>query len=328
MKEDLKVSVVVPAYNSESYIAETLDSIFAQTSLPMEVIIVDDGSSDATADIVRKYPVKLIQQKNQGICTARNVGIRASKGNWIAFLDNDDIWFPTKLEEQLRFAETYPEVGMVVSDVAMFGSVFHASIFHDEKDAKNYKREKRSATDSILWAIPGEALYWVFVFMPSMWLVRREVLEEVGMFWDGLEGGEDGHLFYRIVARYPVGVIEQPLINYRVRWNSQSRKAVAMTTGNVRVLKDIMAHPERFPKNMAEVAKQKLPKTLAERGYAEYYAGLTRQARSSFAQSLKLAFQWQILVRWFLAWLPLPVYHTISRLFHKIFAILSNRLRP
>ena len=97
------ISVVIPAYNAESYIQSTLDSVFNQTYQNIEVIVVDDGSNDSTQSILNAYPhnVVVIKTENKGVSHARNTGIDAAKGGWIAFVDSDDIWLPTKLEEQI-----------------------------------------------------------------------------------------------------------------------------------------------------------------------------------------------------------------------------------
>ena len=93
-----KLSVVIPAYNSSKYIEETLSSILNQTRPPFEIIVINDGSTDNTAEIVSKYPVRLINKHNQGPSETRNRGILESKGNWIAFLDADDLWHREKIE--------------------------------------------------------------------------------------------------------------------------------------------------------------------------------------------------------------------------------------
>jgi len=324
MNPNSTISVVIPAYNAERYLEQTLESVFAQTCLPLEVIVVDDGSTDGTAEIAARYPVRLIHQQNGGICSARNAGVRASAGTWVAFLDSDDIWFPDKLEEQTKFLQMYPEVGLVVSDLAMFGFWTTASIHNAEADSRKYLREPQTSVYSILRSVPGQALTWRFVFLPSTWLFRKDVLEDIGMFTDGLVGGEDWQTFYRTLNKFPIGVIERPLVNYRVRIDSQSRTPLPTARGKVQALTGMVAHPEQYPEGMAEVARRLLPGAIAERGYAEYHAGMSRQSRASFAQSLQLSFQWGVLIRWLLAWLPLAVYRSASVAFHGI----RSRLRP
>jgi glycosyltransferase involved in cell wall biosynthesis len=108
----MTITVVIPAYNSEQYIARAIDSVLAQTYKPDEIIIVDDGSGDNTSEIVRKYEpsVKLIQQENAGASVARNTGIEAATSEWIAFLDSDDEWLPEKLQLQVEHLKRNPNL--------------------------------------------------------------------------------------------------------------------------------------------------------------------------------------------------------------------------
>jgi teichuronic acid biosynthesis glycosyltransferase TuaG len=110
------ISVVIPLYNAEKYIGETLESVFAQTYNPFEVIVVNDGSTDSSLSVVRKYPdVKVISQTNQGEGITRNNGVAVSKGDFIAFLDADDLWEKHKLEEQMNTFFSYPELSVVTN---------------------------------------------------------------------------------------------------------------------------------------------------------------------------------------------------------------------
>ena len=113
-----KVSIVVPVYNAEQYVAETLRSVFAQTYQNFEVIIVDDGSPDRSIDICRQFTdprIKIIQQSNRGLPGARNTGIRHAKGAYLAFLDADDLWLPEKLEKHIKHLESSPDIGVSFS---------------------------------------------------------------------------------------------------------------------------------------------------------------------------------------------------------------------
>lgn len=114
----VSISVVVPLYNKRPHIGETLESILAQSTQPAEIIVVDDGSTDGSADIVARYEkrgVRLIRQKNAGESAARNRGVEASSSAWIAFLDADDLWLPQHIEYLSRAIQAYPEVGLVSS---------------------------------------------------------------------------------------------------------------------------------------------------------------------------------------------------------------------
>ena len=115
------VSVIIPAYNSEAFLAEALGSVLAQTYRPAEVIVVDDGSTDRSADVARSFEgVRYIYQANRGPATARNTGIALARGEFIAFLDHDDVWLPNKLEVQMEFLLSHPHVGFTICRVENF----------------------------------------------------------------------------------------------------------------------------------------------------------------------------------------------------------------
>jgi glycosyltransferase involved in cell wall biosynthesis len=117
-----EISVIISAYNSSQYILEALDSVFAQSFTDFEVIVVDDGSTDDTRQKIHNYPhaIRYFYQENGGPSKARNLGIRESKGKYIAFLDANEIWLPSKLDKQLAEFKKNPELGMVITENCLF----------------------------------------------------------------------------------------------------------------------------------------------------------------------------------------------------------------
>jgi glycosyltransferase involved in cell wall biosynthesis len=111
------VSVIVPAFNSSTYIGETIQSVLEQTHSALEILVIDDGSTDNTADVVRRYPVRYFCQQNAGPSAARNTGIANARGEFIAFLDSDDLWIPQKLAVQLEAFRHHPDAGFSFSTV-------------------------------------------------------------------------------------------------------------------------------------------------------------------------------------------------------------------
>ncbi len=154
------VSVIIPVYNGAAYLAEALDSVLAQDYQPLEVIVVDDGSTDRTAEIARSYPaVRYLAQTNQGHGAARNTGIAAAQGELIAFLDADDLWAPHKLSLQVGHLIAHPDLGYTIS---------HLRILIEPGVAKP------------AWLNDRLSLEYAAAYLPSALLVRRRVLEEVG----------------------------------------------------------------------------------------------------------------------------------------------------
>lgn len=204
------VSVVVPAFNAANTIAETLHSISQQTYRTLEIVVVDDGSTDETADIARRHGdprLRVIAKANGGVASARNAGIRGSTGPFVAFIDADDLWHPTKIAKQLRVLLAGGE------DMALVYAPFRL-IGGDGRVLASPHKYGASG-----WVIHRH-FYSNLVGNGSALLVRRKVLEEFGGFdtWlmqQGAEGCEDLLLQLRIAARYRFGEVSEYLVGYR-----------------------------------------------------------------------------------------------------------------
>lgn len=213
-----KVSVVIPAYNAMNYLPATMGSLLNQTFEDFEVIVVNDGSSDETEEWVSQIEnskIKLISQENKGLAGARNTGIAHAKGEYIAFLDADDLWEPTKLEKQVTVLEENPEVGLVYTWVALIDEQgeFTGRIFKNnaEGDVWNQLTERN------------------IVECGSVAMVRRSCFETVGIFDRNLRSFvEDWDMWLRIASRYSFKLIKEPLVYYRQISTSASRNWEAM----------------------------------------------------------------------------------------------------
>jgi glycosyltransferase involved in cell wall biosynthesis len=199
------ISVVIPAFNAMNYLPETLASVLNQSYNDIEVIVVNDGSLDETERWVSQIKdprVKLISQENQGLAGARNTGIVQARGEYIAFLDADDLWEPTKLEKQVRVLEENPEVALVYTWVA----------YIDEKGKSTGKVLKNQAEGEV-WK---KLIEHNIVECGSVAMVRRSCFEAVG-FFDRHLGSyvEDWDMWLRIASRYPFKVVKEPLVYYR-----------------------------------------------------------------------------------------------------------------
>ncbi len=205
MKKGL-VSVIIPNYNYAHYLREAIDSVLAQTYGEIEIIVVDDGSKDDSRAILESYgeQIQAIFQSNQGVAAARNKGAAASDGEYIAFLDADDSWLPTKVEKQVaKFAEN-----------SNFGLV-HVGV--DEVDPEGHSLVHRlegaeGAVSATLLMLGREGV----LGGGSGAMIRRTVFEEIGGFDERLSTSADWDLFYRVSERYAVGFVPELLIKYRV----------------------------------------------------------------------------------------------------------------
>jgi len=202
-----KTSVIIPTYNCGRFIAEAIESALGQTVRPKEIVVVDDGSTDDTAETAARFGdrIRYIRQENQGVSTARNRGVAETTGDLIAFLDADDTWEPTKLEKQIaKFAED-PEIGLVHCGMREFdGETGETLSLHLEGG------EGDVAESLLLWDGPG------IVGPGCTILTSRLAFEEAGGFDTRIKCGEDWDLCYRIARRRKVGFVREPLVNYRV----------------------------------------------------------------------------------------------------------------
>jgi len=208
------ISVIIPSYNCEAYIAGTIESVLKQTFKDIELIVVDDGSTDRTQEIVTSYgrPVRLVTQENAGVCAARNRGIAEAKGQFICLMDHDDYWFPWKLERQFRELQAQPAVGMVYSGfIRWYASAdgvfpdptsFDLTVYPDDIDP-----------DFSGW------IYHQFLLdcpvLTSTTLFRAEVFQTCGTFDQSLPYSEDWELFLRVSREYPFLKLRRPTTLYR-----------------------------------------------------------------------------------------------------------------
>ncbi|HTJ54113.1 MAG TPA: glycosyltransferase [Nitrosospira sp.] len=208
------VSVIIPSYNCELYIAETLESILDQTFKDIEIIVVDDGSTDKTRQIVTSYgaPVRLVTQANAGVCAARNRGIREAAGQYICLMDHDDYWLPDKLAWQLEQMQRHPEVALVYSTFAWWNPDPNG-VF---PDPRNYK------DDSSCAVIDEEFSGWIYhLLLLDCWvltssaLIRAEVFDKCGSFDESLPYSEDWDLWLRIAREYSFIKLKKALTLYR-----------------------------------------------------------------------------------------------------------------
>lgn len=206
-----KVTVIIATYNAIAYLPSTVDSVIQQTFTDFEVLIVDDGSTDETVEWVSKLVdprVRLISQANQGVAVARNQGIMGAQGEYVAFLDADDLWEPTKLEKQVKCLEENPQVGLVNTSIVNI----------DEQGKPLGAVNAPDVEGNVLKYIVEENL----ILCGSAPMVRRSCLEAVQGFDQKLMSAEDWDLWIRLAARYDFAVVREPLVLYRQHLNSKS----------------------------------------------------------------------------------------------------------
>ena len=199
-----RVLIIIPAYNALRFLPQTVASALAQTWDDFELLIVDDGSSDGTEDWVsqqRDSRIRMVQKTNGGLAAARNTGIATARGEYVAFLDADDLWEPNKLEQQVACLDAHPEVGLV-----------HTAIRYIDEDNHEINRVLGIHGDGDVWR---EVVVHNPVRCGSTPLVRRECFEVVGIFDPTLTFSEDWDMWIRIASSYHFATINEPLTLYR-----------------------------------------------------------------------------------------------------------------
>lgn len=207
------VSVVVTTYNQAVYIEQTLMSVFTQTYQPYEVIVVDDGSTDDTPSRIAAFMDRIIyvRQKNQGVAGSRNTGIRKASGEYIAFLDGDDLWYPEKLSVQVAEAVRHPKSGLVVVDGLQFdeSGTLETTLFFGPV-CKEIPEE--SVTSGSYY---HQLLHGPFIYTTSQVMVPARVFETVGMSDTRFRRASDYDLYIRIAEKYDVTIIRKQLTRWR-----------------------------------------------------------------------------------------------------------------
>lgn len=259
------VSVVIATYNMGRYLPETINSVLAQTYSPLEIIVVDDGSTDGTGDIVARWQedvrFRYIQQSNLGQQAAKNRGVAEASGEFIAFLDADDRWQPTKLERQIPLFEGGAVVGVVYTGTALI-------------DEHGHGIGRRSVACPQGWVT--EALLKENFVSFSGAVVSRQALDRCGPFDESLSMSIDYDLWLRISTEFEFRYVDEPLLEYRIWPGQMSHKMVKRTGCILRIL-------EKFERDHAglvspDAMARARSSTLVSRGFARMAAGEGRLA--------------------------------------------------
>ena len=207
------ISVVIPTYNRVTFLKAAIDSVLAQTFRGFELIVVDDGSTDGTPKLLSSYgyKIRVIPQANQGPSAARNRGIEAAKGKWIAFLDSDDVWKPDKLKKQAQFITDHPDTKICQTEEVW--------IRNGKRVNPRKKHEMHSG-----WIY--EKCLPLCIVSPSSVMIHQEVFEKVGLFDETMPACEDYDLWLRIAPHYPVFLIREQLIVKQGGHADQQSRAV------------------------------------------------------------------------------------------------------
>jgi len=243
------VSIIIPTFNRSVLLKRALESIYKQTFLDYEVIVIDDGSTDDTAQMLQvDFPAaRYVYQENKGVSSARNKGLNIAKGKWLAFLDSDDEWLAEKLEKQIAILKITPD----------------AKICHTEEiwvrngvRVNQMKKHKKTGGWIFLQCLPLCAM------SPSSIVIHRSVFDDVGEFDISLPACEDYDLWLRITAKYPVLYIEEPqIIKYGGHEDQLSQKYWGMDRYRIKALQKVILENKLSPEKKQQAIGMLLKKS-------------------------------------------------------------------
>ncbi len=270
-----KISVIIPTYNSAGYLPLAIESVFNQSYGNVEIIIVDDGSTDNTQEIVKPFleRVAYYRKENGGPSSARNHGIRKSTGDYIAFLDSDDRWLPEKLELQLNIFIKNGSAGLV-----------GCGITNRDEEGK-FLSENRMAQGKLEFST--RLIFSNIIAAGSTLMISRDVVGRIGLFDEELLGAEDWDYGLRVFKEYDIYFVEKPLVLKTERGAGQS----ACGNGDLMLsceLKFLEKHRDYFERNFDSV---NIRKAFARRYFSHTYAmlrcGEFFKARKSITRSIR-----------------------------------------
>jgi glycosyltransferase involved in cell wall biosynthesis len=260
-----KVSVVIPTYNGAKFLREAVESVLAQTYRDIDIIIVDDGSTDNTAELVAgmKDPrIRYIFHENRGVAAARNTGILASQAEYIVWQDSDNILFADAIEKHVAFMDKHPEVGFS-----------HGQFFTIDEDGRPLRKGRprgpkktfiRDGMEELTHLLLGDRTIGLF------FMIRRSALDDVGLFNPKLRMSEDWEIWIRLAKKYAVGHVAEPLAKVRMHNNSMT------ALSKVEVVRD--AHESVLKSVLADSVLGPIYRPLRRKMYFGFYCLCAREA--------------------------------------------------
>jgi glycosyltransferase involved in cell wall biosynthesis len=305
------VSVIIPAYNCAEFVGEAVRSVMQQDYPRKEIIAVNDGSTDGTLSVLQSFgnEILVVDQPNGGAAAARNTGLRHAKGDYIAFLDGDDVWFAGKLGVQVRYLEEHPHVGLVFTDW---------TIWPESRDPRPFHRRPhlgKSPSDEMDPSQSG----WIYsrllldcVLNTSTVLIRSAIVRKVGDFDQSLRNGQDYDLWLRISRIAEIHKLVAPLAVYRHHGGNSTHHPKPTNYAYVVVTRALARWGPHGPDGREPdraALRRRLAALCFDFAYKHYWKGDPALARQSLIQCLRHR------PFWLRAWLYLAVSFISRRLF-------------
>jgi glycosyltransferase involved in cell wall biosynthesis len=290
------VSVIIPTYNCAAYLPETLASVRAQTLTDVEIIVVDDGSTDDTRALLESAPAPIvyIPMPHSGrAAKARNRGLLAARGTFVAFLDADDLWHPTKLERQVRLLEREPGLDICFTDYVTFGIPGdHFTAFSGLRPQLAALPKRAVGDGEYVVTTPAVLEYHLrrgpIPFWTSAMLVRRQCFDTVGLFKDDVPLDDDTQMWMRLAQHFGVAFIDAPLAQRRLRASSLTGSSREMDGFRYSLeTLDTLHEWLKLTPGERQAARALAARIESAAGYHEFAAGRLATARGHFWRSLR-----------------------------------------
>ncbi len=265
----IEISVIIPAFNRCGLLPRAIESVLRQQGAVFEIIVVDDGSTDGTAEMLeRSFPqITCIRQSRQGPAAARNRGLEAASGEWIAFLDSDDEWLDGKLLAQMEFFRQNPAYPLCQTEEIWI---------RNGRRVNPMKKHKKSGGQIFEQCLP------LCIISPSAVMMHRDLFAQVGLFDETLPACEDYDLWLRVTARFPAGLIEKPyVIKYGGHADQRSREFPAMDRFRIRSLVNIIRS------GALSAQQEKAARRMLETKAGIYLAGALKRNKTAEAREIR-----------------------------------------
>ena len=316
MKE-MSISAVIPSYNSARFLPNAIKSILKQTRKVDEIIVVDDGSSDDTAEVVEQFgsAVRYIYQENSGPSAARNRGLRFAKGDWIAFLDADDLWTSQKIENQCNAVETH-KVKLVAGDMAEVDNrlnILEPSVLKKHNLLKFFVNQPRLQNPLGMNRLLNKN------FIPTgTVLVEKEVITSLGGFTEDIRYGEDLELWSKIAGLYPIACLPEVLMLRTRHEENATNASENMLEGLVRVMVSLKSWMAVHPEIQGVPMDYYIARAWAALGYFLFSSHRQKNAAYCFRKSMAAKISLRAALYYCASFLPSGITEDVRRLKNRI----------
>ena len=305
------VSVLVPTYNTAHLLPETLDSILSQTYAASEIIVVDDGSTDATQEALVRFGDRIVYHRveNGGVCRARNIAAKLASSPFLAFCDSDDLWLPHKLAQQMSLHESNPQLDYSFTNFRLVvDGTWAESTKLDDAPEGLFPNFARQAPPFVY----GGSLYdQILVFQPiwpSTIVLRRSLFNQLGGFREefGRNPSEDFEFALRCVAQGPIGIVREPVVGVRRHDANFSRDMEANARGQIAIMEYALGH---HPINEAtrSILRREIELRHVELSYGAFRRGEFHEVVSHLSNLSSVSLDPKTRLKLWIARLPAPL---------------------